>query len=217
MNNFKNERLKLILEIPLNEENEKKIRVSYQNEDLTASQEAIFKKASENFLKWCSSSYYTKFLKGLDEITKVHCLDLIKIGINAGIDPKAIRDDEGKGPLHYAAGGACTEIVKYLVEEAGLDLRDKDNLGNTPLHYAFAEKVRSKFFSCTNDEKRAAYDATIDFLLEKDDELIYNDEGLQAEEYGEQIYTELLEEEEREENRRLEEKYGPMDGLRDDY
>ncbi|GLU07653.1 hypothetical protein SLE2022_246030 [Rubroshorea leprosula] len=51
------------------------------------------------------------------------------------------RDPDGLTILHYAAAGGKTQIVKFLVEEAKLEVDIKDfNSNSTPLHHAIFEE-----------------------------------------------------------------------------
>lgn len=40
----------------------------------------------------------------------------------------AVKDGNGRGPLHFAARGGCLELCKYMVEDLKLpvDVRDND-------------------------------------------------------------------------------------------
>lgn len=51
------------------------------------------------------------------------------------------RAPDGLTALHYAAVGGRTQIVKFLVEEAKIDIDIKDlKAGQTPLHHAINEE-----------------------------------------------------------------------------
>jgi len=56
--------------------------------------------------------------------------DFIAIGKDV-----AMKDKEGRTPLHYAAGYNHDEVAKMLIE-AGAPIEARDTLENTPLHYA---------------------------------------------------------------------------------
>ncbi|XP_048136306.1 ankyrin-1-like isoform X1 [Rhodamnia argentea] len=47
-----------------------------------------------------------------------------------------IKDDKGRGALHFAATAGNIELCKYLLEELKLDVNLKDVEGITPLHHA---------------------------------------------------------------------------------
>ncbi|WP_310446765.1 ankyrin repeat domain-containing protein [Thiobacillus sp.] len=51
------------------------------------------------------------------------------------IDPITYRTPEGDSCLHIAAARGDLHSVKLLVE-AGLDINQRGDMGNTPLHYA---------------------------------------------------------------------------------
>ncbi|KAG0579062.1 hypothetical protein M758_4G070800 [Ceratodon purpureus] len=48
----------------------------------------------------------------------------------------AVKDGNGRGPLHFAARGGCDEICKYMIEELKLPVDVRDNDGDTPLIHA---------------------------------------------------------------------------------
>ncbi|XP_048134130.1 ankyrin-1-like [Rhodamnia argentea] len=49
-----------------------------------------------------------------------------------------VKDDRGRGALHFAAIGGNIELCKYFLEELRLDVNLKDVEGFTPLHHAAA-------------------------------------------------------------------------------
>jgi len=46
-------------------------------------------------------------------------------------------DDVGRNVLHCCALYAKLDVLKYFVDEQGMDLRSRDSVGNTPLHSVF--------------------------------------------------------------------------------
>lgn len=48
----------------------------------------------------------------------------------------AVKDGNGRGPLHFAARGGCDELCKYMIEELKLPIDVGDNDGDTPLIHA---------------------------------------------------------------------------------
>lgn len=48
----------------------------------------------------------------------------------------AVKDGNGRGPLHFAARGGCDELCKYMVDELKLSVDTRDNDGDTPLIHA---------------------------------------------------------------------------------
>ncbi|KAI3893432.1 hypothetical protein MKX03_020276 [Papaver bracteatum] len=47
-----------------------------------------------------------------------------------------IRDEDGRGSLHFASTGGSLEVCKYLLESLKLDVDSKDEHGHTPLYHA---------------------------------------------------------------------------------
>ncbi|KAI3987392.1 hypothetical protein MKX01_042396 [Papaver californicum] len=47
-----------------------------------------------------------------------------------------VKDEDGKGCLHFAAAGGSLEVCKYLIEKLKLDVDSKDGNGITPLYHA---------------------------------------------------------------------------------
>lgn len=45
----------------------------------------------------------------------------------------AVKDGNGRGPLHFAARGGCDEICKYMVDELKLSVDTRDNDGTSSL------------------------------------------------------------------------------------
>jgi len=52
----------------------------------------------------------------------------------------AVKDGNGRGPLHFAARGGCDELCKYMVDDLKLsvDVRDNDGTVLLVLVSAFA-------------------------------------------------------------------------------
>ena len=51
----------------------------------------------------------------------------------------AVKDGNGRGPLHFAARGGCDELCKYMIDELKLpvDVRDNDGTLSLVLILAF--------------------------------------------------------------------------------
>ncbi|KAI3926256.1 hypothetical protein MKW98_028392 [Papaver atlanticum] len=47
-----------------------------------------------------------------------------------------VKDEDGRGCLHFAAAGGSLEVCKYLLEKLKLDVDSKDGKGITPLYHA---------------------------------------------------------------------------------
>ena len=67
-------------------------------------------------------------------------LDILKEVIDAGADPYA-KTDDGRSLLHLAAFQSLEDSVKYLLS-IGLDKREKDKDGDTPVDLASTDFVR---------------------------------------------------------------------------
>ncbi|RZC47890.1 hypothetical protein C5167_040838 [Papaver somniferum] len=52
------------------------------------------------------------------------------------------KDGEGRRAVHFAASGGSVEVLKYLIQEMGVDIEVRDGRGETPLSLA-AIKGRS--------------------------------------------------------------------------
>ncbi|RZC83796.1 hypothetical protein C5167_046577 [Papaver somniferum] len=47
-----------------------------------------------------------------------------------------VKDDNGVGVIHFAAVEGKLNVLKYLIEELGLDVNMKDKKGDSPLLHA---------------------------------------------------------------------------------
>jgi hypothetical protein len=45
----------------------------------------------------------------------------------------AVKDGNGRGPLHFAARGGCDELCKYMIDELKLPIDVRDNDGTFSL------------------------------------------------------------------------------------
>ncbi|ORX42663.1 ankyrin [Piromyces finnis] len=63
--------------------------------------------------------------------------NIVKYLIKNGVDPK-IKNEDGRISLHFACGAEKENVnlVKYLIEDIGLDINTQNKDGCTPLHYA---------------------------------------------------------------------------------
>lgn len=93
--------------------------------------------------KFLLEHYEVKLDEGLSSF-HLQSAELTKFLISSGVNPK-IRFGAGATALHVADD---LELVKYLVEEHGLDVNAKNDYGYTPLHLAhsleFAKYLVSK-------------------------------------------------------------------------
>lgn len=65
-------------------------------------------------------------------------LERVKLLVQKGADI-TVTNNNGQALLHYASGdsnGVIVELIKYLVLQCHLDIHKKDNMGQTPFHYA---------------------------------------------------------------------------------
>lgn len=62
-------------------------------------------------------------------------IEAVRRAIASGADVNAIRDNEGKSPIHWAAYDGSTEIARLLIEK-GADVNSADEYGVTPLMQA---------------------------------------------------------------------------------
>ncbi|KAF2184005.1 ankyrin [Zopfia rhizophila CBS 207.26] len=53
--------------------------------------------------------------------------------LEQGVDPVKLTYDETLVPLHAAAYNGKLDCAKVLVEQAGMDVNSKDDIGGTPL------------------------------------------------------------------------------------
>ena len=51
------------------------------------------------------------------------------------------KNEEGRAPIHYAAGNGDFAITQYLLVEQDADVNASDKDGNTALHYAAGGRV----------------------------------------------------------------------------
>lgn len=53
----------------------------------------------------------------------------------------AVKDGNGRGPLHFAARGGCDEICKFIVDDLKLPVDVRDNDGTSLLVFALAFSI----------------------------------------------------------------------------
>jgi ankyrin repeat protein len=63
-------------------------------------------------------------------------IEMVKLLLSFGVDVNARSGHDGESPLHYAVTNGRTKMVEFLVE-SGADPNSRDDLGRTPLAFAF--------------------------------------------------------------------------------
>ncbi len=96
-----------------------------------------------------------------------------------------VRDNDGDGPLHWAASGESTQMVKHLVNKKKYDINEKNNKGATPLQIGleWGKLNTSKAFfelgispdtknstggNCLHSAARTGNAELIEYLIEKE-------------------------------------------------
>ncbi len=73
--------------------------------------------------------------------TEFHRLNIIKFLFNQNVNPDS-PNNENMTPLHFACMKQYDEIIKYLIDDIGVNYNYQDNMGNTALHYLLAGIVK---------------------------------------------------------------------------
>eukprot|EP01023_Acetabularia_acetabulum_P012815 TRINITY_DN16029_c0_g1_i3.p2 TRINITY_DN16029_c0_g1~~TRINITY_DN16029_c0_g1_i3.p2 ORF type:complete len:274 (+),score=48.28 TRINITY_DN16029_c0_g1_i3:128-949(+) len=76
----------------------------------------------------------SRSLHDLASLGDLQGLEQVLLGDGGAVDMEC-KDEEGRTPLHFAAGYGQLQCLKLLIQ-CNADLEQQDNNGNTPLHYA---------------------------------------------------------------------------------
>ena len=87
-----------------------------------------------------SSMASVKGEKLLDAVFNSDVEEVQKL-LNEGVDPKKVRDKDGRTPLHYAVRFSYLKMIKILLD-AGVDPNKKNRFGVGPLHWAKFQPAR---------------------------------------------------------------------------